>query len=424
MSSSRPFVLFVCRHNTGRSQMAEAYLRHFAGDAIEVASAGTEAADAPDPGVVAAMAEDGIDISHARPKLLDAALASRADRIVTMGCDVTGVPRIDDDWGLPDPRGESPERVREIRDVAKTRARNLASSLMPNSPAFASLSARQPYRLDLTVAALRRVPGNVVDVMAPGAPYRRALRVPGGIAVIDVRQTGPGALDVRISGHDANAQIATVEKMLGTQVDLRTWYERTERFPWLERLADELRGLKPPRYPQLWEALCHGIIFQQLSIHAAAAIMQRFVERFSEPFEHDGAHLYAFPDADAIHRAGEDRMLGLGLSRQKVAYLRNAAESVLSGAIDAPAIERLPSDEASLKLQTIGGIGRWTAANILLRGFGRLDVFPRGDSGVAQGIKTLSGDPHIVLEDVLAALGDARGMLYFHLLLGRLRQNA
>jgi arsenate reductase len=136
--SPKPFVLFVCRHNTGRSQMAEAYLRHFAGDAIEVASAGTEAADAPNVGVVAAMSEDGIDISHARPKLIDPAIVARADRIITMGCDVQGVPRIDDDWGLPDPKEQPPERVREIRDMVKSKARALAGELL------ASVNQPQP----------------------------------------------------------------------------------------------------------------------------------------------------------------------------------------------------------------------------------------------------------------------------------------
>ena len=126
----KPSVLFVCRHNTGRSQMAEAYLRHFAGDRIDVASAGTIAADAPDPGVVAAMAEDGIDISAARPKLLDAGAAVRAGTVITMGCDVEGAGHIDDDWGLPDPKGASPERVREIRDLVKAKARALARLLL------------------------------------------------------------------------------------------------------------------------------------------------------------------------------------------------------------------------------------------------------------------------------------------------------
>ena len=129
MQQSKPFVLFVCRHNTGRSQMAEAYVRHFAGDAIEVASAGTEAADAPNATVVAAMAEDGIDISHARPKLIDPAAAARADRIITMGCDVAGIPRIDEDWGLPDPKGQPLERVREIRETVKLKARALVDQL-------------------------------------------------------------------------------------------------------------------------------------------------------------------------------------------------------------------------------------------------------------------------------------------------------
>jgi arsenate reductase len=122
----KPSVLFVCKHNTGRSQMAEAYLRHFAGFQIDVASAGTIAAAMPDAGVVAAMADDGIDISAARPKLLTQEMTAKADRIITMGCDVEGVPRIDDDWGLPDPKGQPPQRVREIRDMVKQKAAALA----------------------------------------------------------------------------------------------------------------------------------------------------------------------------------------------------------------------------------------------------------------------------------------------------------
>jgi arsenate reductase len=126
---AKPLILFVCRHNTGRSQMAEAYLREFAGDVVEVASAGTIAADEPKAGVVAAMREDGFDISGARPKLIDAAMTSRAARIITMGCDVQGVERIDADWGLPDPKDATAERVREIRDMVRERAIALAEEL-------------------------------------------------------------------------------------------------------------------------------------------------------------------------------------------------------------------------------------------------------------------------------------------------------
>jgi arsenate reductase len=126
----KPSILFVCRHNTGRSQMAEAFLRHYVGDAVDVASAGTVAATAPDPGVVDAMREIGIDIAHARPKLIDPAIAARADRIITMGCDVTDVPRIDEDWGLDDPKGAKPDAVRAIRDAVRAKARTLADALL------------------------------------------------------------------------------------------------------------------------------------------------------------------------------------------------------------------------------------------------------------------------------------------------------
>jgi arsenate reductase len=110
--------------------MAEAFLRRFLGDAVDVASAGTIAADRPDPGVVAAMAEVDMDISRARPKLIDPELAAKADRIITMGCDVEGVPRVDEDWGLPDPKGQPPERVREIRDLVCRKAGELAMDLL------------------------------------------------------------------------------------------------------------------------------------------------------------------------------------------------------------------------------------------------------------------------------------------------------
>ena len=127
--SPKPLILFVCRHNTGRSQMAEAYLRKFAGNIVDVASAGTIAAAEPDAGVVAAMAEDGMDISAARPKLLDPEQVRRAHRIITMGCDVAGVPRIDSDWGLPDPKGQPLQRVRDIRDAVREKAAALAREL-------------------------------------------------------------------------------------------------------------------------------------------------------------------------------------------------------------------------------------------------------------------------------------------------------
>ncbi len=278
-----------------------------------------------------------------------------------------------------------------------------------------------PYRLDLTAQALRRVNSNLVDVLTPDGTYLRALRGDGCVNIVEAQQEPDGPLAVRISGRGAGAHVETVSTILGTDVDLRRWYRRVARFPWLAALARDLRGVKPPRYPGLWEALCNGIVFQQLSIAAASTAMRRLVERFSEPLEHRGVALRAFPSPDVIVQADDHDLLSLGLSRQKVTYLKGAAATVMSGAITSARIESLPTPQALIELQTLDGIGRWSAANILLRGFGRLDVFPMGDTGVARNINLLSGDPRISLDEVLLALGDMQGMLYFHLLLGKLR---
>ena len=167
-----------------------------------------------------------------------------------------------------------------------------------------------PYRLDLTAQALRRVSSNIVDVLTREGTYLRALRGDGRVNIVEVQQQTDGLLAVRITGRGARAHLETVKTLLGTDADLRRWYRRVARFPWLAALAAHLRGVKPPRYPDLWEALCNGIVFQQLSIAAASTIMLRLVERFSEPLEHCGIPLRVFPDPDTIMQASDETLLG------------------------------------------------------------------------------------------------------------------
>jgi arsenate reductase len=129
-----PSVLFVCVHNAGRSQMAAGWLRHLAGDAVEVRSAGSEPADQINPAAVAAMAEVGIDITGNTPKLLDYDTAYAADVIITMGCgDACPVfpGKRYEDWKLDDPAGKGIDAVRPIRDEIRDRVRALVAKLLP-----------------------------------------------------------------------------------------------------------------------------------------------------------------------------------------------------------------------------------------------------------------------------------------------------
>ncbi len=133
MTDPAPSVLFVCVHNAGRSQMAAALLRHWAGERIDVRSAGTEPADHLNPVAVAAMAELGIDIAPATPTVLTDHSVQRSDVVITMGCGDTcpyfpGVSYRD--WKLDDPAGQPLDAVRRIRDDIANRVRDLIAELL------------------------------------------------------------------------------------------------------------------------------------------------------------------------------------------------------------------------------------------------------------------------------------------------------
>ena len=134
MTSANPTVLFVCIHNAGRSQMAAGWMRHFAGDRIEVRSAGSEPGHQINPVAVTAMAEVGVDISGGIPRKLDWDLAQQSDVIITMGCgDACPVfpGKRYEDWELRDPAGQPIEVVRQVRDDIRDRVSRLVAELLP-----------------------------------------------------------------------------------------------------------------------------------------------------------------------------------------------------------------------------------------------------------------------------------------------------
>jgi arsenate reductase (thioredoxin) len=127
-----PAVLFLCVHNAGRSQMAAGWMRHLAGDAVEVFSGGSEPASSINPVAVEAMAEMGIDIRSELPQPWTDDIVRAADVVVTMGCGdacpvFPGKRYLD--WELTDPAGKPIEIVREVRDDIRARVEALLASL-------------------------------------------------------------------------------------------------------------------------------------------------------------------------------------------------------------------------------------------------------------------------------------------------------
>jgi DNA-3-methyladenine glycosylase II len=284
------------------------------------------------------------------------------------------------------------------------------------------LPVAPPYRLDLTVSVLRRYRTNAVDLLGADGRYRRALSGPADALVVEVAQDSPEALAVTIAGRSSRheAALALVRRVLGIDVDVGPFLAASRRVAWLAPLARRMRGVHPPRYPTLWEACVNAVVFQQVSLHVASAILKRTIEALTRPVLWDGVMLHAFPSPAAVASADSSLLRAAGLSAGKIATLKRVAEAVISGELDEGALERLPSAEAALRLAAIKGIGPWTAALILLRGFGRLDVFPENDSGAARSLTLATEGKPVAISRVLQVLGSQRGLLYYHLLLARL----
>jgi DNA-3-methyladenine glycosylase II len=283
------------------------------------------------------------------------------------------------------------------------------------------IQIKPPYRLDLTVSALRRTPTNVVDVYTPDGRYLRAFDTNSQPMVVSVTQPGRDVLSVSVSGNraDTDRAIASIRRMLGTERSLSVFHRRARAIPWLAPLARRMRGLRPPRYPDLFEACANAVLFQQVSLDAASAIMRRFVLGLGIEVGHDGIPLIVFPSAERFMGAKNTKLRAAGLSANKLATLRRVGEAIATGDLDEMTLEQLPSEDAALMLQGIKGIGPWTAALILLRGLGRLDVFPGKDSGVQANLAHFAGK-RVTAAHVVDKLGSQRGMLYFCLLLGRI----
>ncbi|MHB1416404.1 MAG: DNA-3-methyladenine glycosylase family protein [Chloroflexota bacterium] len=290
-----------------------------------------------------------------------------------------------------------------------------------------------PFRLVPTVRVLQRRPNNRVDVLEDGRFYRVLHTADGPRLVVAedagsvdrplVRVTIPGE---PLSPPAAAAAADTLGDMLGTGVDVSGFYRLASEDPRLRPAATALRGLKPPHFETIFEAVVNSVVFQQITLAAGVAIAGRLAERFGQSVVIDGRRYYGPAEPTAVAVASTADLRALGLSERKADVLRHLADLVLAGELSFEALRSLPSGEAICRLDALPGIGRWTAELILLRGLGCLDVFPSGDVGVRRGLARLLGreQPLAVDEEqpLAARFGEQRGLLYFLSLGWRLLQ--
>jgi DNA-3-methyladenine glycosylase II len=296
--------------------------------------------------------------------------------------------------------------------------------------AFA-LQALPPFRLDLTVWALRRRPGNTVDRW-DGHTYRRVLALAAGPVELAATQAGTAArprIEVELSGARLGPQAeaaarAALARVLGLDLDLSSFYRLAERDPLVRELAARFRGLKPPRFPTLFECLVNAIACQQLTLTVGILLLNRLAEAHGAELPGGGAH--AFPRPADLAPIPPETLMALGFSRAKARSIVELAAASTGGGFVPAEIEAANDTAAIQYLRTLRGVGRWSAEYALLRGLGRLHVFPGDDVGarnnLARRLRLPGPLDYPAVERAVRPWQPFAGLVYFHLLLAGLAE--
>ena len=285
-----------------------------------------------------------------------------------------------------------------------------------------------PFRLDLTVWGLRRGLHNRLDRW-DGETYRRTIAWDGALFEVSVKQHS--GIDNPVLEIETRAKedcpglgmsvIKALNCLLGLNIDLTCFYHFAEDHEELENLVANFRGVKPPRFLNLFEALVNGIIFQHLSLSAGTNLLNHLVETWG--LSVPGAAGNAFPLPETIAALNAEDFRTIGISLQKGKALTELAARVMNG-LNLERAAGMSDDEALVFLCRLRGIGKWTAQYSLLRGLGRLNVFAGDDQGVRNKIKNWLGgkqaSAYEKIPDVNALWHPYGGVVYFHLLLNHL----
>jgi DNA-3-methyladenine glycosylase II len=280
------------------------------------------------------------------------------------------------------------------------------------------LKVTAPFNLEATARVLQRRPANRVEVFEDGR-YRRLFATPAGVVLAEVEDRGSidaPKLHWRLRHGDANETLSgTVRKILGLDIDPEPLQRLAEAETALRPTALALRGMRPPRFAEWYEAFANVIPFQQVSLEAGIAIVGRFIEKFARSLDFEGRRYFSFPEPAVVADANLDALRECGLSRTKATSMRHIARRIADGDLSEARIASLATDDAIDTLKELPGIGPWSAGLVLLRGLGRLDVFPPGDVGAMRGLnKLLKLETDVGLAHVAERFGAYRGYLYFH----------
>ncbi len=238
-----------------------------------------------------------------------------------------------------------------------------------------TLAVPEPYDFELSTDRFRVFGPDLANLWHEGGLQRvvdgREVRIEAAPGGVEVDPLDPVTEPV-------------VRSVLGLPFDLDEFYGFAASEPVLARLTVGLAGFRPPLAPDPFESLVTSISAQQVSLFAAFAVRNRFIERFGE----QGEEAFAFPRRERVASSSPEELRGLGFSRRKAEYVLGVARADL----DFEALGGLPDDEVRPLLTALPGIGEWTVDWFLARHLARPRAWPAGDLGLRKAVAAFYGD--------------------------------
>lgn len=220
------------------------------------------------------------------------------------------------------------------------------------------------------------------------------------------------------------AVTAALTRALGLQNDLTQFYQFAKHNHKLRTLTERFRGLKPPCFPTVFEALLNGIACQQVSLNLGILLLNRLSTTYGKAIQIDDSIFHAFPRPEDLSELEPNAFRKLGFSHQKGRAIIELSRKIAYENLNLEYMQALEDEAVLENLYQLRGVGRWTGEYVLLRGLERTHIFPLDDVGGRNNL-----EHWLNLENSLDYEGAKRivdrwkpfaGLIYFHLLLDRL----
>jgi len=297
------------------------------------------------------------------------------------------------------------------------------------------LKCLPPYDFDLSMKIFSN--GNKQIRRYEEGKFWQILRVNQKLVLATLRASGTVDVpevsaelesDHEISGADEQKCRQLLNILLGTKLDLRSFYRKAKTDEIMKDITQKLKGLKVPSTTTVFEALVDSIVEQQISLSVAHVLEVNLIKKYGDHLDLESGVYYAYPTPRALARAEIRDLRDRGLSTRKAEYIRNVSEMIVEGKLDLEILKKCSDANRIIEeLDNIKGIGVWTAELTVVRAMQKYDVIPADDLGLRRVISHFYFKGEKVNADVAREIakkwGKWKGLASFYLVVAEILEN-